>query len=173
MYNNSRDNHLIMYSWRPERRAAIEKWYYITTLLQWSCNDGFQKPALHWNGQSEEKNEKNVQRQRYSLNVCVFFNCECWKMVCIPVVHWKVRKSWNLCTRHNNQLKLWKVFLVWIFRWICCRSRLYAFDTQVFPSRLPLSCLFRSKTIIHMVFHISVTQNLIQIAIHHVPSQRI
>lgn len=52
------------------------------------------------------------------------------------------------------------VSCVWIFRWFSFRSRLYAFATQVILSRLPLSCLFRSKTIIHMVFHISVTQTL-------------
>lgn len=52
------------------------------------------------------------------------------------------------------------VSCVWIFSWFSFRSRLYAFATQVILSCLPLSCLFRSKTIIHMVFHISVTQTL-------------
>lgn len=44
MYNNRQDNHLIMYSWRPERRAAIEKWYYITTM---SYNNGLSKATTH------------------------------------------------------------------------------------------------------------------------------
>lgn len=54
-------------------------------------------------------------------------------------------------------------FLVWIFRWFffsSCASllRMYGIVESPFYPACVNRCLFRSKTIIHMVFHISVTQ---------------
>lgn len=112
MYNNSQDNHLIMYSWRPERRAAIEKWYYITTM---DLQQRLSKASTHRNElKTRKKSTENMQRQRYSLDV-VFFAPFCGQAKdgsysCCAFESKKELKSLHstLC----NQPELREVFLV-------------------------------------------------------------
>lgn len=74
-----------MYSWRSQRRVAIEKWYYINKTMDVAeCNNGLSKShyspkQMKWNRQPKEKRReraKKVQRQRCSSNILCGV-CEC------------------------------------------------------------------------------------------------
>lgn len=170
MYNNSQDNHLIMYSWRPERRAAIEKWYYITTM---DLQQRLSKASTHRN----ELKTRKKKHKKYAASA-LFFGCGFFlllsadkrKMARILVVHSKVRKSWNRCTRHYaTSPSFEKCFLCVNFSLIFVSVSLvrvrHSSDSVPFAVELFIQVKDYNS---HGFPHLCHT-NLIHIAIHHVP----